>query len=944
MRARRPHPAATVGSMPRFTFSRGNALKVAALPLYALGALVSAVVPREPGRWVFGCGSGVGEGALALYREAAAADPSLRLTWLARDERDREQATALGMRSVRASSWRGFWATLRASVVVVTHGFGDVNRFGSTGAYVVQLWHGVPLKKIHLDSPATTRSPILSGLGLVRRFSRAAYVRAAQRIRLFPASSELAAERIRSAFALPAARVVVTGDPRDDVLFDGGAGLRSSAARGRLAELLSEPEFERARILLYAPTWRDGAPDPAVPTTREWAGIADYLARTDSLLVVRPHPLSVGEYAAGIASTPRVHLLAAAAVGDITPLLPAVDVLITDYSSIAFDYALVGGVTVFIAPDVASYGATRGLYEPYEDFSGGTEVVSWTELLGLLDRSDADPRVAARLRRHTDDLLRVHDFRDGHSARRVYAAIRADLAGAPLPLEPAPARSTLTIDRLEVVAVPEPVILVGGPSAALTPATLSLAGTRHVLTAEIGVDGERWWARLPLLSARWGGPPLAPASGLYRLRARDAGGRRLDIDNRAPHGDPVLVEGHALIEFPESTTSLSLRFAAPLRADERGADNQSRLERGYRAWRGVPGDAVFFESYFGRNASCNPRGIDRALATLSPESTRYWSVADASVEVPEGAVAVIEGSAEWWAARASARLIVVNDWLRKRFDAKAHQTVLQTWHGTPLKRIALTRPGFRPRADLAAVRESSRWDILLAQNPFSAAALARAYQFRGPVWQEGYPRDDVLITGDAAATRRRLGIAPGARVVLYAPTWRDDRPSHVDHIDVAAFARGLGPEFVVLVRAHSRSMHPGSDLVGEGVLDVTGYPDISDLFLVAESLVTDYSSVMFDFSVTGKPMFFFAPDLDHYRDELRGFYFDLLADSPGPVVEESHELIELVRAPGSRAEEYAEKYAAWRARFNPRDDGHAGERVVRRLIAEGHLGEPRKIV
>jgi len=206
------------------------------------------------------------------------------------------------------------------------------------------------------------------------------------------------------------------------------------------------------------------------------------------------------------------------------------------------------------------------------------------------------------------------------------------------------------------------------------------------------------------------------------------------------------------------------------------------------------------------------------------------------------------------------------------------------------------------------------------------------------VWEEGYPRDDVLLTGDAAAIRDRLGISSGVTVLLYAPTWRDDRPDHVDHLDVARFAELLGDEYVTLIRGHSRTLLPGEDVRAPNVLDVTGYPDVSELFLVADALITDYSSVMFDFTVTGKPVYFFTPDLDHYREKLRGFYFDLIPVAPGPVVTTVAELAALVRDLDNVRRQFTEKYRAWRERFNPRDDGHAADRVVQRLLAEGLIG------
>src|SRR5690606_5045061 len=165
---------------------------------------------------------------------------------------------------------------------------------------------------------------------------------------------------------------------------------------------------------------------------------------------------------------------------------------------------------------------------------------------------------------------------------------------------------------------------------------------------------------------------------------------------------------------------------------------------------------------------------------------------------------------EWWRARGAARLLIVNDWLRRRFARKPGQRVLQTWHGTPLKRLALHRPGLAPRRMAAVVKESRRWDVLLAQNTYSARILRKAYAFFGkPIWVEGYPRNDALFAGDGAATRAALGIDESERVLLYAPTWRDDRAEMVDFIDPQLLAEQA--DAVVLVRGHSRTLKPGRD-------------------------------------------------------------------------------------------------------------------------------------
>lgn len=423
-------PADRLATVRRFTFAEQNAKKFLSLPLYGLGSLASLLVPRSAARWVFGCGSGVGEGSLQLIELARAENPRLSVTWLARNTRDLDAAAALGIPAVLGSSARGLWLTLRAQVIVVTHGFGDVNRYGIRGGFVVQLWHGIPLKLIHLDSPATLRSAILPKSNAMRRLLRRMYRRAASAIRLIPAASEVSAARLRTAFGLPAERVVVTGDPRDDVLLRGTETERIAAARHTLHQLLPLAALPDSRVVLYAPTWREGDPDPALPTEAQWERIGAYLMATDSVLLIRPHPLGVGDYGRGTALSDRIQLLTQELRADVTALLPAVDVLITDYSSIAFDFALTGGMIAFLAPDQAAYTASRGLYRPYSEFSGGSEVTSWDALLDLLERCDSDPALTGRLRKHSAELRRQHHaFLDGRNTERVYVEIVTRLRG-----------------------------------------------------------------------------------------------------------------------------------------------------------------------------------------------------------------------------------------------------------------------------------------------------------------------------------------------------------------------------------------------------------------------------------------------------------------------------------------------------------------------------------
>ncbi|UYN84994.1 MAG: CDP-glycerol glycerophosphotransferase family protein [Microcella sp.] len=480
---------------------------------------------------------------------------------------------------------------------------------------------------------------------------------------------------------------------------------------------------------------------------------------------------------------------------------------------------------------------------------------------------------------------------------------------------------------------------------------LTLVGARHSIAGVVEQRGDAFTATFALIGERWGAAGLAPPSGDYRLETL------LQGDSRATARSTVTAESapelrtellRASVRADAGTLVVSV--AAPLAGDERSASDQRRLEQWYRARIADPENAVFFESFYSQTAACNPLAIDRELARVRPDVTRYWSVVDRSIAVPDGAVAIVEGSAEWWRVRADARLLVVNDWLRKRWMPRPHQRVLQTWHGTMLKRLALDRDGVGLRTRVAVRRESRRWNVLLAQNDYAAEIFRRAYAFRGELWVEGYPRNDALVTHaqqhadgtDRQRVRARLGIRPEQRAVLYAPTWRDDATEMVDYLDLPGLPAALAElpgEHVVLVRGHSRTLRHGRDLDAVGLIDVTTYPDMADLLVAADVVITDYSSLMFDITATDTPLLLFTPDLARYDRELRGFYFDLIAEAPVPVLQSRDEVLaELARlarepipvGPSPALEQ-------WRARFTPLDDGRAAERVVARIIENGML-------
>ena len=445
---------------------------------------------------------------------------------------------------------------------------------------------------------------------------------------------------------------------------------------------------------------------------------------------------------------------------------------------------------------------------------------------------------------------------------------------------------------------------------------------------------------LPLASGRW-----------EMLAQTPAGENRLVADRgllaRLP--DPRQAGIHEVAV--ETYRGDALRLAVRLAFAEKGPYAQRKLKDWYTSRAGsVPiADLAVFDSHGGKQYSCNPRAVYEELRRRDAGLDCVWITRDGQVTVPDGGRVVVRGSREHYELAARARFIVSNmlqaDWYRR----PPGQLYLQTWHGTPLKRICLDveTPQFptgvayhdRVRADVV------NWDALLSENAFSTPIFRKAFGFDGDILEFGYPRNDVLSSPESAErasrVRRQLGLPAGTRTVLYAPTWRDDATTRAggfgfpQHLDLDAVTQALGADHVMLVRAHQKMREAMVTGVADSrIIDVTPYPDIADLLLIADVLITDYSSVMFDFAVTGRPMLFFTYDLERYRDKLRGFYLDFEAEAPGPLLRTSDDVIDSLRDLDDVSSGYRAAYDAFAARFCRLDDGHAAARTVDWLLGQ----------
>lgn len=281
---------------------------------------------------------------------------------------------------------------------------------------------------------------------------------------------------------------------------------------------------------------------------------------------------------------------------------------------------------------------------------------------------------------------------------------------------------------------------------------------------------------------------------------------------------------------------------------------------------------------------------------------------------------------------------------------KREDTVLlETWHGTPLKRLAFDLNdvvgGVSNYKD-KFYRQKENWDYLLSDNPFSTEKFQSCFMYpKEKILEYGYPANDPLYAPDreerARKIKEKLGIPADKKVIMYAPTWRDDNYYEIGQfkfdldLDVNRLEKEFGDEYVLLLRLHYLVVE-ALDMSKYGKFAVNGsaYDDVTDLYLITDILITDYSSVFFDFANLKRPVLYYTYDLERYRDVLHGFYLSMEDDLPGPMLLTNDEVVDAIKNIDQIQEKYKDRYEEFYNRFCCIDDGHATERVVNKIFKE----------
>lgn len=361
----------------------------------------------------------------------------------------------------------------------------------------------------------------------------------------------------------------------------------------------------------------------------------------------------------------------------------------------------------------------------------------------------------------------------------------------------------------------------------------------------------------------------------------------------------------------------------------------------------VKENVILFETFMAKNYSDSPKYIYEYIAQNHPEYECVWAINDGA-KIPYGAKTVKRFSFQYAYYLAVSKYLVFNVrpplWYRKREE----QVFLETWHGTPLKRLVFDQEevtSASPKYKQQFYRQRKDWDFLVSANPFSTKTFRSCFLYEGEMLEYGYPRNDILYWPNkdeiAQQLKEKLGIPKDKKTILYAPTWRDDQHYGSGQykfelaLDLKLMKDRLQDDYVVLLRTHHYiSDHIDVSGLGDFVINLSSYDDISEIYLISDICITDYSSVFFDYANLKRPILFYTYDFDKYKNQLRGFYIDMNTEVPGPLLYTSEQVVQAIEDIDEITEEYKERYDQFYDRFCCYDDGHASEHVAEAMLAK----------
>ncbi|WP_078595882.1 CDP-glycerol glycerophosphotransferase family protein [Evansella clarkii] len=303
----------------------------------------------------------------------------------------------------------------------------------------------------------------------------------------------------------------------------------------------------------------------------------------------------------------------------------------------------------------------------------------------------------------------------------------------------------------------------------------------------------------------------------------------------------------------------------------------------------IKNNKIFFFSYYGSQYGCNPKYITEYILDNYPENTFdiVWAFTESERKnVPEDIRKVRVMTLKYFYELCTSKVIVTNFRTTDYFIKRKNQYYIQTWHSSlRLKQIEKDAEESLPAHYLEmAKNDSKKCDLLLSGCKFSSDIFKRAFWYNGEIFESGTPRNDVLVNSNPELRKqifKRLNVNGDKKIILYAPTFRNSSNLDIYKMDYSSIIKELhsrfGGEWLFFIKLHPHLASRSKEILqGENnVIDASSYDDIQELLSIADVLLTDYSSLMFDYAITKRPCFLYVPDIKEYTAKERGLYFNI---------------------------------------------------------------------
>ena len=367
---------------------------------------------------------------------------------------------------------------------------------------------------------------------------------------------------------------------------------------------------------------------------------------------------------------------------------------------------------------------------------------------------------------------------------------------------------------------------------------------------------------------------------------------------------------------------------------------------------------IVFESFMGRAYSDSQKAMYKEMLKddFFKDYTFVWAFKEPSKYEflkDDNTIVIKYGSKEFLKYMSMAKYWITNSRLPEYLIKKKEQKYIQCWHGTPLKRLGfdIQVEGGNALNTLKELKEkyeedAKRYDYMLSPSAFCTEKFISAFNLKklnkeDVILEMGYPRNDILFNYTEEYVKKlkeSLGIPENKKVILYAPTWRDNQHTagvgytYNLNLDFDKLRKKLEKDYVIIFRTHYFVSNSFDFEKYKGfIFNMSNHDDVNDCYILSDIIITDYSSVFFDYANLKRPMMFYMYDLDEYQGKLRDFYFSL-EELPGPIIKTQKELEKAILNLDNYVKKYNEKYKVFNDKFNYLDSGDCSKRVIEKIF------------